>query len=254
MTTEQEWAALEAEQQRIADDAVNGIAIHCAPKRSNRPHPLSYRPDLPLAMSERANNEPRVRKSTKIRTKIRTNAPHPDSYRPDIPLDGFTDAQLVKPTKEDKAIWIARPLVMIPAVYVPCEPCKGKGSIVGKTCRPCQGKGLRRGVTKVPAVATPVAALVEVAAPKRAKTVKAEKPAPRASCRSQPERDAIRRAYIAFLKGRAALADNAQWLIDGKRLAPWSAIVVAAFPDPNDFQRAAEAWKSPKNQRTLETH
>lgn len=78
--------------------------------------------------------------------------------------------------------------------------------------------------------------------------------------RSQSERDAIRRAYIAFLKGRAVLADdNASFYLKndrtGKsRVAPWNTIVFDAFPNPYDFQRAAQAWRSPKNQRTLATH
>lgn len=43
-----------------------------------------------------------------------TRKPHPDSYRPDLPLHGFTQAQLERTTKHERAEYAARPLELFP--------------------------------------------------------------------------------------------------------------------------------------------
>ena len=109
-----------------------------------KPHPRSYRPDLPFARQTREvwSNGGKTAEATasllayvdrivkeeaqKLAVGVEPatacvkdhlseipagNKPHPRSYRPDLPMHGFTVAQLVgKPTKDDKAEWNARPL------------------------------------------------------------------------------------------------------------------------------------------------
>jgi len=288
------------------------------------PHPKSYRPDLP--MHGQTNRQAETRRypwppmpnaragssPTKNCWKVRWGmTPHPDGYRPDLPTYGYTDAQLMKPTKEDRAIWAARPEIITPNAFEPCD-LDGKGK-----CRVCgrhPDDANRGGTHRVPVVepldvaelgqaapiacvlaaqhVVPVAELVRCPScadspepgklnhspgkgtiwlpcrmcrgttqiPANAKVPRAPREKSANSSRPQSERDAIRRAYIAFLKGRAQLSDdNTHYLVSDARTgktkpAPWAEIVKAAFPNPYDFQRAAQAWQSPKNQRTLATH
>lgn len=83
--------------------------------------------------------------------------------------------------------------------------------------------------------------------------------------KSRSERDAIRRAFIAWLNGRAYFAgDHATpryWLKGDSRggsgrtrIAPWDATVRANFHDVDSFANAAHKWSNPRNARTLATH
>jgi hypothetical protein len=42
------------------------------------------------------------------------NKAHPDSYRPDLPLSHFTDAELTRTTKQERAEYASRPLELFP--------------------------------------------------------------------------------------------------------------------------------------------
>lgn len=44
----------------------------------------------------------------------RVGKPHPQSYRPDLPLRGFTDAALTAVTPRERAAYAARPLELFP--------------------------------------------------------------------------------------------------------------------------------------------
>lgn len=119
---------------------------------ANKPHPLSYRPDLPLptvyqmyASGEtdrhgRAIYHPSrsltswadklVREHEHGRT---VSAPrvHPRSYRPDLPTRGYSCAQLMRATAAEREQWEARPLTYAPASNWPrgaciCDKCNGR--------------------------------------------------------------------------------------------------------------------------------
>jgi hypothetical protein len=116
---------------------------------ASKPHPRSYRPDLPLGLQMYATGErdthgraiyqPTASLISWADKLVREHeharpapAPrvHPRSYRPDLPTRGFSCAQLMRATPAERAQWEARPLTYAPASqwpYVkPCEKCHGK--------------------------------------------------------------------------------------------------------------------------------
>lgn len=115
-----EWSALEKEWAELPwTDADRQEWVVAQPTRakalSYQPHPSSYGASLPLGPMDYV-----VGKTLKPKTPARPGgrkvkgispaAPHARSYRPDLPLGGFTDVQLVRSTKVDRATWTARPL------------------------------------------------------------------------------------------------------------------------------------------------
>jgi hypothetical protein len=48
-------------------------------------------------------------------TLVSARKPHPNSYRPDLPTLGFPDGQLTRITAEDRKAYAARPLTLLPA-------------------------------------------------------------------------------------------------------------------------------------------
>lgn len=111
-------------------------------------------------------------------------------------------------------------------------------------------------VSKKHPTSTPSAPVVPTRAPRR--PVRSSTPrAPRPAAGTRSDRDALRRAYIAWLRGRVNLSPDRRYMIQGRkelRPAPWCALVRSTYPDHAAFQQAAEAWQSPRNMRTLATH
>jgi hypothetical protein len=78
------------------------------------------------------------------------------------------------------------------------------------------------------------------------------------------ETDAIRRAFCAWLVGRAYFQEDTgegrgTYLLRSKRTgegkpAPWASIVERTYPDRAQFITAAEAFRTPNNARTIARH
>lgn len=99
-----------------------------------------------------------------------------------------------------------------------------------------------------------------VAAPKVAKTPRAKVAPIAKQTNNKSDKDALRRAFIAWLKGRAMMSkDGKRYMVKhattGKtKVAPWSGVVLSLYPDVQEFHRAAHAWQSPRNAATLANH
>jgi hypothetical protein len=256
MTEEQEWVELEEGfEQQCAELCAN---TGCG--KVGKPHPKSYRPDIPLGQyglsdQRRAGLFCRLAATDKKQRApapklYRANSPHPASYRPDCPLGSYRYAQLVKPTKQDRAAWAVRPLTIVPSAYAACAVCVGTGRVAGKKCRDCEGEGIRRII-----MTTFETTAAQATAPRIPHVVRVIVENTNTDTLPRSTRDTLRRAYIAWLKGRARRSDNGQdYLIGKDRRAAWSDVVQQIYPTHHDFQQAAEAWQSPRNQRTLATH
>jgi hypothetical protein len=265
MTEEQEWIELEEGFEQLCAE----LCANTGCGKVGKPHPKSYRPDIPLSQyglsdKRRAGLFCRLAATDKKQRApapklYRANSPHPASYRPDLPLGCYSYAQLVKPTKQDRVAWAARPLTIIPSAYAACAVCVGTGRIAGKQCRDCEGEGIRR------TIATTFEAIAAIVATEPKPLRFKREPVPHVvrviventntDTLPRSTRDTLRRAYIAWLKGRARRSENGQDYVIGKdRRAAWSDVVQQIYPTHHDFQQAAEAWQSPRNQRTLATH
>lgn len=233
MTDEQEWTALEAAQPVVTSTGEWEEEQDTGVPYLNKPHPLSYWPHLPMRGQNgcvpTAPKPVRAIATIAPREKciIRKNAAHPDSYRPELPLRGYTYAQLTKPDKRDRAEWAARPLTYIKT---------------GDT------------VSQPRTAPEPEIALADASVAMKANVANNKVK------RDTRTRDALRRAFVAWLNGRAFWSETeGRYVVYAKRAtvprpAPWDDVVRATFPDPDAFHSAAESWVTPRTYATLRTH
>jgi hypothetical protein len=202
------------------------------------------------------------------RCAVRSNAAHPDSYRPDLPLRASSHADLTRATKQDRAAWAARPLK---TTNTPTEAQLIKHVLAKPALKYANAAtaslAVNRALAKLDLIKSNATTAATVVAVEPAPVISAPEPAPvvvapvvAPKVRStRADADAIRRAFIAWHKGRAYVAPNGQYVVinqqTGKQKpAPWAQAVAAAFPSFDTFVDAARAWLSPKNARTLATH
>lgn len=285
---EQEWATLQAERDALWEGALSfrRKPVAVAPAFKNAPHPKSAFAHLPLRGMP-TGRDPRVTTKRPVaktpqpmRNMISATKPHPDSYGADLPLRGLDlESRKSMPawptTAQEKKVLAARPLVIIPDVYE--RVARGNTLATANKCTRC-GKACSGIHRRADAVEQPMRAAIldnvnvthrELAKANRPavrlpaqtvqKTEQVERVAKVASGRPQAERDALRRAYIAWIKGRVRWSyESEQYLIKSAkgdlRPAPWGSVVASVFPDVHAFNSAAMAWQSPRNARTLATH
>jgi len=214
----------------------------------------AYEADLEALRAQRAEE-----KWLAPRCAVRSNAAHPDSYRPDLPLRASSHADLTRATKQDRAAWAARPLK---TTNTPTEAQLIKHVLASPALKYANAAkaslAVNRALAKLDFIksnATPAATVVAV---EPAPVVVAPVVAPKVRS-TRADADAIRRAFIAWHKGRANVTPTGEYVViqqqTGKQKpAPWAQAVAAAFPSFDAFVDAARAWLSPKNARTLATH
>lgn len=132
-----EWEQLEEEQKYLLDSMYNGrlwTPIDTGCGQIGKPHPKSYRPDLPLRGLGLGPTKQTVKWHLTAKEKrdvekwfskplISGSKPHPHSYRPDLPLKGLglnraTDTRVWKLSKEEKRSLDKRPLTFIKPEHI----------------------------------------------------------------------------------------------------------------------------------------
>jgi hypothetical protein len=171
---------------------------------------------------------------------------------------------LTRATKQDRAAWAARPLK---TTNTPTEAHLIKHVLASPALKYANAAkaslAVNRALAKLDFIKSNATTAATVVAVEPAPVISAPEPAPvvvAPKVRStRADADAIRRAFIAWHKGRANVTPTGEYVViqqqTGKQKpAPWAQAVAAAFPSFDAFVDAARAWLSPKNARTLATH